>query len=158
MASLYVAALTVKRELPNNRGYFLISHVLYNYYFQFFVTRKFEQLTSLMHEDSNWAMYREEVDRKLRNNSHFIPFLGVFLTTTAFTQSMKTHSANLNSSGFSILHRSTVKEGSNQRRMARIAAMSRMCEDMSMDGTYEILEPITVRQRLEKLKQNSIGM
>lgn len=99
--------------------------------------RKFDHLTSILHEDNNWDTYRDEVDRKLDSNSPFVPFLGVFLTTTAFFQA----SSDLHGRARSA---TTLKSAVLERQLTT-----------DMHETYHLLEAITVRERLDKLRENT---
>jgi hypothetical protein len=107
---------------------------MYNY-----VCRKFDTLTAVMHEDNNWAAYRKEVEQKLDTSSPFIPFLGVFLTTTAYHQTASQ---------------------AKQRASSVVSFVSgggKVEENAHMYETYHLLEAITVRQRLDKLRQDSFA-
>ena len=99
--------------------------------------RKFDQLTALMHEENNWNTYRQEVDSKLSSNTSFVPFLGVFLTTTAFQQTAATRGSRFESRHGSAPYSSEKKVAAEQGQIYE---------------TYHLLEPITVRERLDKLR------
>lgn len=107
--------------------------------------RKFDQLTAIMHEDNNWSTYRQEIEKKQRSNSSFVPFLGVFLTTAAFYQTASTSARS-----FSMLEQ-------RRERAADIVDKKVSVEESNMYETYHLLEAITVRQKLEKLRESSIG-
>lgn len=95
-----------------------------------------------MHEDNNWSVYREEISEKLRKNKHFIPFLGIFLTTTAFSLSAAE------------VHR---KSGVSASKEHLDVDQRRMSTD-SMYETYHLLEAITVREKLDKLRRSSVAL
>ncbi len=95
-----------------------------------------------MHEDSNWKAYHQEVKQKLDSNSPFIPFLGVFLTTTAFHQTASQTRAN-----------SVLSLGAGKEKASAAAAV----ENTKMYETYHLLEAITVRERLSKLREDSFA-
>lgn len=95
-----------------------------------------------MHEDNNWCVYREELDQKIRSNSPFVPFLGVFLTTTAFVQAASSSRLKNSLSSMSLISSERKKSSENEK----------------IYETYHLLEAITVRERLDKLRENSITL
>lgn len=101
-----------------------------------------------MHEDNNWSVYRQEISKKLEENTQFVPFLGIFLTTTAFSQTAAvTFDTQTTDSCLDVLSTDTVE----------VAKKRRMSTD-SMYTTYHLLEPITVREKLEKLRRTSVTL
>ena len=98
-----------------------------------------------MHEDNNWSMYRKEISKKLQKNHHFVPFLGIFLTTTAFAQTVSASHGD--------------KAGSpNKDHLDVVHAKERRVSTESMYETYHLLEAITVREKLDKLRRGSVTL
>ena len=102
-----------------------------------------------MHEENNWSMYRQAIAQKLRTNSPFVPFLGVFLTTTAFAQVAASSGRETRSKTFSSKVSKVVPGG--------VCSSENSLEGKELYETYHLLESITVRQKLEKLRQDTIG-
>jgi len=94
-----------------------------------------------MHEDDNWAAYRKEVSKKLQRNERFVPFLGIFLTTTAFTQTMSA---------------SRGVRGGVSPSSEKLEVDGRRLSTDSVYETYHLLEAITVREKLDKLRKTSV--
>ena len=95
--------------------------------------RRFQYLCDLLSEDSNWQLYREEVTQKLQTQSPLIPFLGIFLTTVALSQ-----------------------EADNLVEVASLSSRESVSSQKRRDSLYEnyvILEAVTVRKKLEKLRR-----
>lgn len=105
--------------------------------------RKFDQLSAIMHDDNNWSAYNQEIDQKLKANTPFIPFLGVFLTATAFFQAA---SSKLESRHSSVSYMS-----------GKFTPERRRSSETNMYETYHLLEAITVRERLNKLRENTFA-
>ena len=84
-----------------------------------------------MSEDNNWKHYREEIERRVQTQSPLIPFLGVFLTTVALSQE---------ADNLAEVASSRERLDSHKRRRD------------SLYENYVILEAVTVRKRLEKLR------
>ena len=84
-----------------------------------------------MSEDNNWKLYRDEIDNRLKTQAPLIPFLGVFLTTVALSQEAE---------GLARAASSRERLDSQKRRRD------------SLYENYVILEAITVRKRLQKLR------
>lgn len=82
-----------------------------------------------MSEEQNWQVYRKELEPKLSSNSSFIPFLGVFLTDVALSQ--EAHS------------------------MKRAGRKDERQSSSALYETYTLLEPITIRHKLERLRSMS---
>ena len=91
--------------------------------------RRFQYLCDLLSEDSNWQLYREVTTRKLQTQSPLIPFLGIFLTTVALSQ-----------------------EADNLVVSSKESLSSQKRRD-SLYENYVILEAVTVRKKLEKLRR-----
>ena len=88
------------------------------------IIRRFKQLSELMSEEDNWAMYRNDLDQQFTASTPCIPFLGVFLTQVVQQDSY---------------NQCKPKRGCGIRKHS------------SALGNYTILEAITVRNQLEKL-------
>lgn len=89
-----------------------------------------------MSEEHNWLDYRKELQSKMASNSCFIPFLGVYLSDAAMSQEASSMAQ-------------AQRFGSPQR--------DRRKSSNTLYDTYAILEPITIRHRLEKLRSlNSV--
>ena len=95
-----------------------------------------------MHEDNNWSAYNQEIEHNLKNTVSFIPFLGIFLTTTAFYQTAKSKAVEKRSKSIAF-------------RSSKLAPERKL--SMEMYETYHLLEAITVRERLNKLRENSVA-
>ena len=81
-----------------------------------------------MSEEQNWTAYRDEIKQKLDTNSPCIPFLGVFLTTVALSQEANT----------------LIEDKGLERRRTS-----------SFYEAYHILEAITVRNKLNRLRSQA---
>ncbi len=75
-----------------------------------------------MSEEENWRVYRKEIELRMTTSTCFIPFLGVYLSDMAMSQE------------------------------ARSLAQSRQPRHNPLYDTYTILEPITIRHKLERLR------
>lgn len=94
-----------------------------------------------MSEEENWSAYRKELDPKIDSTSPFIPFLGVFLTDVALSQE-----------AFSLAKRTRMKRSTYSEKGQGLNAKR---SSNNLYETYTILEPITIRNRLEKLRNSS---
>ena len=54
------------------------------YVFHTLSYRRFDQLSELMSEEDNCQVYQTEIEKLLKSESSFIPFLGSFLTQVGF--------------------------------------------------------------------------
>ena len=95
-----------------------------------------------MSEEENWSVYRKELEPKIDSNYPFIPFLGVFLTDVALSQEASSMSKRARSK------MSVVTQSEHERNRNTASRRS----STALYETYTILEPITMRNRLEKLR------
>jgi len=86
------------------------------------LNRKFLSLSALMSEECNFNLYHQDLEQTLAANIPCIPFLGIFLTVVVQHDSY------------------TQMSSKNMRRQSTLLE------------TYTILDAITVRNRLEKLR------
>lgn len=85
-----------------------------------------------MSEEENWQAYRKDLEPKLMSNSSFIPFLGVYLSDVAMYQEARSMARRM-------------EKGSERRRSSN-----------ALYDTYTLLEPITIRHRLQRLRSTSV--
>ena len=69
--------------------HFLLCTTLYQILFVLSPLRRFDQLSELMSEEDNCRVYQTEIEKLLKSDTSFIPFLGSFLTQVYLQLNLK---------------------------------------------------------------------
>ena len=126
-----------------------------------FSSRKFEELSKVMHEYNNWSMYRKEISKKsCRRTAPFCPFPGQI--TAPFCPFPGQITAPFCPFPGHLPHHHCLCPDCVGRRQGRLSKdhldVVRKVSTESMYETYHLLEAITTREKLDKLRRGSVTL
>ena len=90
-----------------------------------------------MSEEGGWVAYKKEITRHMAENTHFIIFLGVFLSH--------------------VVRYESYRQLKRTSRSASNTITPHMLPECKISETFTVLEAITVRNRLKSLRRSQQG-